>query len=108
MFRTFVLDLLGVTGVCNMLLGVLRALGNIHKMGRMLWGQNCFFRGHYGFWKDITFLGGHCDFFIFLAKDILISFQRYNDFSDNSVLYYQLHFKNSPCTIRLEVKENFW
>jgi len=47
-------------------------------------------------------------FVIFLAKDILISFQRYNDFSDNSVLYYPLHVLTSPCTIRLEVKENFW
>ncbi len=53
------------------------------------------------FWEGIVIL------LIFLAKDILISFQRYNDFSDNFVLYYLLHFKNSPCTIRLEVKENF-
>jgi hypothetical protein len=45
-------------------------------------------------------------FKIFLAKDILISSQRYNDFSDNSVLYYPLHFLTSPSTIRLEVKDN--
>jgi hypothetical protein len=49
MLRTFVLDFLGVTGVCNMLLGVLCALGNIHNMGRMLGGQNVFFGGHYVF-----------------------------------------------------------
>ncbi len=40
MLRRFVLELLGVTGVCNMLLGVLCALGNIHNMGRTLRGQN--------------------------------------------------------------------
>jgi hypothetical protein len=45
-------------------------------------------------------------FLIFLAKDILISSQRYNDFSDNSVLYNLLHFFTSPSTIRLEVKDN--
>jgi hypothetical protein len=59
------------------------------------------------FERTLHFLGGHCDFFIILAKDILISFQRYNDFSDNPILYYLLPCLNSPCTIRLEVKENF-
>jgi hypothetical protein len=57
---------------------------------------------HYVFWEGIL------SFLIFLAKDILISFQRYIDLSDNSVLYYPLHFLTSPCTIRLEVKEIFW
>jgi len=57
------------------------------------------------FKRTVHFLGRHCDFFIIPTKDILISFQRYNDFSDNSILYYLFHFKNSPCTIRLEVKE---
>ncbi len=33
MVRTFILDLLGVTEVCNMLLGMLCALGNIHNFG---------------------------------------------------------------------------
>ncbi len=55
---------------------------------------------HYVFWEGIMI------FKIFLAKDILISSQRYNDFSDNSVLYYPLHFLTSPSTIRLEVKDN--
>jgi hypothetical protein len=45
------------------------------------------------FERTLRFLGGHYDFLIFLAKDILISFQRYSDFSDNSVLYYMLHLK---------------
>jgi hypothetical protein len=40
MLCRFLLELLGVTGVCNMLLGVLCALGNIHNMGRTLQGQN--------------------------------------------------------------------
>jgi len=44
------------------------------------------------FERTLRFLGGHYDFFIFLAKDILISFQRYIDFSDNSVSYYLLQF----------------
>jgi hypothetical protein len=67
-----------------------------------------FLEGITFFERTLRFLGGYYDFFFFLAKDILISFQRYNDFSDNSVLYYPLHFLTSPCTIRLEVKENFW
>jgi len=45
------------------------------------------------FERTLRFLGGHCDFFIILAKDILISFQRYNDFSDNSILYSAPLFK---------------
>jgi hypothetical protein len=57
------------------------------------------------FERTFPFFGGYYDFFIFLVKDILISFQRYNDFSDNSVLYYLLHFLTSPCTIRLEEKK---
>ncbi len=39
MLCTFVLDLLRVTGVCNMLLGVWCALGNIHNMG--CYGKTC-------------------------------------------------------------------
>jgi len=66
---------------------------------RVFWRALCFLKGHF------LFFGGYYDFFIFLVKDILISFQRYNDFSDNSVLYYLLHFLTSPCTIRLEEKK---